>query len=234
MYLSPTQVVLPTVLRGFVPAVHRAILTLIFALRQLDGQVYSYDDAKALGVRPGSHCIVTADLTSIHKQLLTGLSLLEGCIPVIQLKPSLHHFVHHAEHTLMFGALRWFWMYGFERYNKFVKDNCRNTRYPRASVANALNLNAAARYQDFKANEFDAGVRQDILELQGHPFVYVPQDSEAQGLVFASGAGVREVENGVVAFPRALICGVMFHAGEGYMYPSLMCPSCHSPACIPP
>ena len=214
MHVPPTQVVLPTVLRGFVPSVHRAILTLIFALRQLDGQVYSYDDAKALGVRPGSHCIVNADLPSIHKQLLTGLSLLEGCTPVMQLKPSLHHFVHHAEHTLRFGALRWFWMYGFERYNKFVKDNCRNTRYPRASVANALNLNAAARYQDFKANEFDAGVRQDTLELQGRPFVYVPEDADTMGLAFASGASVREVENGVVAFPRALICGVLFHAGE--------------------
>ena len=212
--ISPTQVVLPTVLRGYVPSVHRAILTLISALSQLDGQVYSYADAKDLGVRPGSHCVVKAQLPALHQQLVIGLSLLEGCLPVTQLKPSLHHFIHHAEHTVKFGALRWFWMYSFERYNKFVKDNCRNTRFPRASVANAMNLNAASRYQDFKENDFDAGVPQDTVELQGHPFVYVPEENEALGLVFASGAALPDVENGVAAYRRALICGVLFHAGE--------------------
>ena len=205
---------LPTVLRGFVPAVHRAILTLISALRKLDGQVYSYDEAKALGVRPGSHGVVIAHLPRLHQQVVTGLSLLEGCLPVTQLKPSLHHFVHHAAHTLKFGALRWFWMFGFERYNKFVKDNCRNTRFPRASVANAMNLNAASRYQDFKENDFDAGVPQDTLELQGRPFVYVPELDEAMGLVFASGVALADVQHGVAAYRRALICGVLFHAGE--------------------
>ena len=72
--ISPTQVVLPTVLRGYVPSVHRAILTLISALRQLDGQVYSYADAKDLGVRPGSHCVVKAQLPALHHQLVIGLS----------------------------------------------------------------------------------------------------------------------------------------------------------------
>ena len=52
-------VFLPTILRDFVPAVHRAILKITFALRRLDGLVVSIDEARRLGVLPGSHVLPT-------------------------------------------------------------------------------------------------------------------------------------------------------------------------------
>jgi len=57
------MVLLPTVLRGFVPAVHQALLQLVFALRRLEGQVVSSAEAKRLRVVPGS-CLVEKDAYS--------------------------------------------------------------------------------------------------------------------------------------------------------------------------
>ena len=58
--LTVFLVILPTCLRGFVPAVHQSILTIAYALRRLEGQVVSADEAKRLGVVPGSRVIKKA------------------------------------------------------------------------------------------------------------------------------------------------------------------------------
>ena len=48
------MVLLPTLLRGYVPDLHRAICKLAEALRHLDGQTFSKNAAVELGIEPGS------------------------------------------------------------------------------------------------------------------------------------------------------------------------------------
>ncbi len=119
----------------------KALLAITTALRRLNGQVYSYNTARKLRVRPGSFCVRHDEIQSIHALLILGLSLLEGCIPETYLKPSGHHFVHYAEMSRLFGVLRWYWMFVFERFNKYAKQACRNTAAPQRALANAMTMN---------------------------------------------------------------------------------------------
>ena len=107
--------VLPVLLRDQVPRLRAAIILLASALRRLEGQVQSYERAKALGILPGSRALKHAEIDAIHKDLVRSLALLEGCIPVSYLIPSTHHFVHYAEYAKTHGMLRIFWMMAFER-----------------------------------------------------------------------------------------------------------------------
>ena len=50
--------------------------------------------------------------------------------------------------------------------------------------------------------------RRDIHDLEN------PLTDAGRALAARFGAALPDVENGVAAYPRALICGVLFHAGE--------------------
>jgi hypothetical protein len=100
------NVFLPTILRDFVPAVHRAILRLTFALRRLDGLVVSIDEATQLGLLPGSHVIPKGILDSVNRDLVLGIVMLEGCVPISVLNTTLHHVLHFGESTMKNGCLR--------------------------------------------------------------------------------------------------------------------------------
>ena len=93
-----------------------ALFAVIWALRRLDGQVHSYEDSvKKVGVLPGSHTLDPSEIGQAHKDLIIGLCLLEGCLPVSHLHPALHHLVHFAQYTKTHGCLRNLWMMFFER-----------------------------------------------------------------------------------------------------------------------
>ena len=108
-------VFLPVLLRDQVPRLRKAITLLATALRRLDGQIYSYEGAKAMGILPGSRAINREEIDSIQRDLVISLVLLEGCFPIGHLIPSTHHFVHYAEYTKTHGILRSYWMMAFER-----------------------------------------------------------------------------------------------------------------------
>ena len=95
--------------------VREALTLFVWTLRQLDGQVHSFDAARDLGVLPGSHTLDKRSLKKIHKNLMRSLSLLQGALPVSHLNPGMHHFVHYALYTKTHGLLRVFWMFHFER-----------------------------------------------------------------------------------------------------------------------
>lgn len=114
---------LPVLLRDQVPRLRTAIVLLASALRRLDGQVHSYEMAKSLGILPGSRAINRAEIDAIEKDLIRALVLLEGCVPVTYLIPSMHHLVHYGEYTKTHGILRIYWMMAFERYP------CHYTKY---------------------------------------------------------------------------------------------------------
>ena len=100
-------VFLPTILRDFVPAVHRALLRITFALRRLDGLVISIDEARRLGVLPGSHVLPKGILDSVNNDLILGIIMLEGCVPISILNTTLHHVLHFAVQTKLNGCLRY-------------------------------------------------------------------------------------------------------------------------------
>ena len=102
------MVLLPTCLRGFVTALHQTILQLVYVLRRLEGQVLSFNQAKHVGVMPGSRVILKKAVPLLHKELLRGLVLFEGAMPVALLNPALHHLVHYATQTEKIGILRYF------------------------------------------------------------------------------------------------------------------------------
>ena len=108
--------VLPVLLRDVVPRLCTAIVLLASALRRLDGQVKSYEMAKSLGILPGSRAINHTEIDAIGKDLIRALVLLEGCVHVTYLIPSMHHLVHYGEYAKTHGILRIYWMMAFERY----------------------------------------------------------------------------------------------------------------------
>jgi hypothetical protein len=108
--------ILPAQLRDQVPAFREALYMFTSAMRRLDGQVYSFNRAKELNILPGSRAIDKRELNEIHSDLVKGLCLFEGCLPISHLNPGLHHFVHYAQYTRLIGLMRWYWMLCFERY----------------------------------------------------------------------------------------------------------------------
>ena len=108
--------ILATQLRDRLPALRTALFKVIWALRRLDGQVHSFEVAtKKLGTLPGSRTLDPRVIRQVHVDLINGLCLLEGCLPVSHLHPALHHIVHFAQYTLTHGCLRSMWMMYFER-----------------------------------------------------------------------------------------------------------------------
>ena len=77
--------------------------------------------------------------------------MITGSVPPGSIVACLHLLVHYADHTELFGILKWYWMMVFERYNRFVKKMCRNTHWPLASIANCY-LRRAAHQFDRIAN----------------------------------------------------------------------------------
>ena len=115
--------ILATQIRDKVPRLRTALFLLIWALRRLDGQVYSWDDARRMNILPGSRVLDPTQIACIHTALIIALCLLEGCLPVPHLNPGLHHLSHYAQYTLSHGCLRILWMMCFERY-EFDHSNC--------------------------------------------------------------------------------------------------------------
>ena len=107
--------ILPVLIRDVVPRLRQAIVLLASVLRHLDGQVHSYESATLLGILPGSRSLKHVEVDSISDDLIRALVLLEGCIPVSYLIPSMHHLVHYGEYAKTHGILRIYWMMAFER-----------------------------------------------------------------------------------------------------------------------
>ena len=107
--------ILPNQLRDQVPEVRKALDTFVWAMRRLFGQVLSFENAVKFKILPGSRLIITRLIQRLSAEVLTGLSLLEGCLPVSHLNPALHHFVHVALYIHSHSDARILWMMGFER-----------------------------------------------------------------------------------------------------------------------
>ena len=168
-------VILPTVLRGYVQALRRGLRLIVLGLRMLEGQVYthtprarahthhdthtqhhahththtqvhSYNKCVRLGVEPGSRCFDTNLVSKIQKLLVTGIAMVTGSVPPATIVACLHLLCHYAGHAELFGILRWYMMMVFERYNRFVKQMCRNTHWVLQSIAQTYKRMAAEHH----------------------------------------------------------------------------------------
>lgn len=143
-------------LRDMIPAMREALNSFVWALRRLDGQAVSYDEAKRLGILPGSRALKKSSIKGIHRDLVRGLCLLNGCGPESHLKPNLHHFVHYGRYGSTHGLfLRDLSMVVFERYNKYMKGLVRDVSHPEANLANSVTQDAAAHFSTLSDFKFD-------------------------------------------------------------------------------
>ena len=149
--------ILPTCLRGFVKAVHMAILKVVDALRQLEGQYIALYEAKEMGIDIHDSPIVDEEfIKALGRQLLEGLVLLEGSLPVSHLNPKLHNFIHYAATTARIGSVVWVSMNTFERNNKRMKGMVRSNFHPETSLANGVQTDIAARVTSLEKDLLDA------------------------------------------------------------------------------
>ena len=206
------EVLLPTCLHGFVPAVHNAILMLVYSLRRLHGKVISVSEAISLGVLPGSKVIDKTAIAIYGQELVLGLVMLEGSFPVDHINPNSHHVVHYASQTYVLGLLEWFSMASFERNNKRVKDLVRNRGQPLSSLAKNIQLDIAARlisYSERQQDEFEVGAPPACTLTDKIHFIPLsPCEQRDLGIL-----GVTSFR-GVRSFRVARILGVHFRADE--------------------
>lgn len=163
--------------------VHEALLKVALALRKLDGKVVSVYTAKELNVIPGSHVLDRNSIKAIHNDLSTGLALLEGCIPTSHLNPITHHLCHYAQQSFSHGCLRWYWLFGFERFNKRMKNLVHNNNLATASLANSVVVDAAVRYVEYAAgNTGSQEAPRPPCMLVGRNKPYFPTQQEINDL----------------------------------------------------
>ena len=74
--------------------------------------------------------------------------MLEGSLPAMHLNPLLHRLVHYVVITAAFGLMWWFAMWGFERYNKFLKEHVNNSQHPQINLATNSAHSATSHYYE--------------------------------------------------------------------------------------
>lgn len=205
--------ILPTCLRGCVAAVHKALLYIVDAIVQLHGQFIAIEEARRLGISPhGKQIVDKSNIKSLGTQLLEGLVMLEGSFPASHLNPAMHHLVHYAEETARVGSLAWISMNAFERNNKRMKSFVRNNSHPEASLANATQVDMAARATSLSKD----------LQLCSHPPPLIRLSKKIRGGLYIptrrqrycmSLLGAKRFD-GIRAFQVAWIKGIHFKCGE--------------------
>lgn len=103
--------ILPTVLRGFVMSVRRALRLLVLGWRMLEGQVYSYNECKRLGIEPGARALDPDVIPMAKKLIVEGLSMTTGAVPPSTIIPCLHLVGHFPDQAKIFAILIWYVKY---------------------------------------------------------------------------------------------------------------------------
>ena len=187
----------------------------MWAIRRLIGQVHSYAEAKRLNVLPGSRTLRPEEYAAIKRDLTLALVLLEGCLPVTQLNPALHHFQHYVEYSTTHGPIILYWMMGFERNNKHMKGLIKNHHHPEVSLAKASTRDHSARFVSSQMGINDL-TRPHLCFLWGTPKHYVPTENEIGDF---SLSGVEVDFLNLTEFPVAYILNRHFKAGEWGQHP---------------
>ena len=79
-------------------------------MRRLLGQVHSFDEAIRLGILPGSRSVDKAKIPRLGPEVLRGLVLLTGGLPIGHFNPGAHHFVHFGGYTYIYPRFAFYSM----------------------------------------------------------------------------------------------------------------------------
>lgn len=146
-------------------------------------------------------------IPTIAKDVIRGLVLLEGSLPIDHLNPGLKHLVHYGQQTGTRGILDWFSMWAFERNNKRVKGMVNHTAQPLSSLANHVELNIRTWMKTLTTKVLDRDV--DIaVSVRSRGCVL--SDKQRVALEFLGVTSFRDVK----FFRVAKILGVHFRCGD--------------------
>lgn len=134
-----------------------------YPLRRLQGQVVSLAEAKSLKVEPGSPIVDKRSLGHVRRDLVVGLSRVEGSLPPNHLNPLLHRLVHYPSQTASYGRIWWFAMWAFERYNKKIKSMVKKNSSAEESIASSALLEIATRFVELASDDIHSD--DEIAEL---------------------------------------------------------------------
>ena len=141
------------------------------------------------------------------RDVIRGLVLLEGSLPVDHLNPALKHIVHYGPQTDTRGILDWFAMWAFERNNKRVKTMVNNTVQPLSSIANHVELDIKTRMKTLTKKVLD---RDAEIALSVRIRGCVLSDKQRAAMEFLGATSFRDVK----FFKVDIILGVHFRCGE--------------------
>ena len=167
------------------------------------------------GVEPGSRPLYKTDIDQAAVLVAEGLSMLEGAMPVSTVPPAAHTLTHYAEAAKTHGVLKWYWLMGFERFNKHIKNSVKNTNHPLASLSASHILNASARFADWA--DGTAGSAKPDCACQGKGTGWMPEGDVLAELLMLIGCTCCSIVNLQVhttTHPTARVLGRRFTAGE--------------------
>ena len=203
--------ILPTCLRGHVPAVHKAVMMIVSALRNLHGQIVCVEEARRLRVLSGSSVLEKTRISKYGENLVKGLVMLEGSFPVAHLNPAMHHLVHIGMQTAKSGKLEDLAMWCFERNNKRIKGFVKHGARPLVSAARNIETDIATRYHSYLSrpcDEFEEKAPSCRLCVRSTDYTLSTRER-----VDVSFYGITTFDQ-VRSFTSATILGVHFKANE--------------------
>ena len=192
-----------------------ALNTFVWGMRRLLGQVHCFDEATRLRILPGSRSVDNTILLRVNGEVIRGLVLFTGALPIGHFNPGAHHFVHTGGYTITHALLSILWMMGFERYNFFLKNLIRNGNHADIHLANSVAVDLAASYVDL----FKTGIKYDIQRAPEHTcfltqkMKHVTLDRREIADLRMCGCEFDDVLS-INVFSTAHILGVHFHAGQ--------------------
>ena len=198
-----------------------ALNTFVWAMRRLLGQVHCFDEAIRLRILPGSRSVDKEKIPRLSREVILGLILFTGALPIGHFNPGAHHFVHFGGYTFTHALLSILWMMGFERYNFYLKNLIRNGNHADIHLANSVATDIAASYFELAKT----GIQYDVHRAPQHTcflsqrLKHVPLTRREIGDLRMCGCDVEDALS-IDVFSTAHILGVHFHAGQWGKHPT--------------
>ena len=192
-----------------------ALNIFVWSMRRLLGQVHCFDEAIRLGILPGSRSVDKEKIPRVNREVILGLVLLTGSLPISHINPGGHHFVHTGGYTFTHALLSILWMMGFERYNFYLKNLIRNGYQADIHLANSVAIDIAASYLEL----CKTGIKYDVHKAPQHtcflsqPLKHVTITRQEIGDLRMCGCAFEDALS-IDVFSTAHVLGVHFHAGQ--------------------
>ena len=158
-------------------------------------------------MKPGSRAVDKNKIPTITRDVVRGLVLLEGSLPIDHLNPGLKHLVHYGPQTGTRGLLDWFAMWAFERNNKRVKTMVKHTVQPLSSLANHVELDIQTRMKTLTKRTLEPDAE---IALSVRIRCCVLSEQQRVAMEYLGVTSFRDVK----FFRVAKILGVHFRSGE--------------------